>query len=150
MEGAGSTEAATDVEVHLDRVNSYRLAWRGCCCLPVQQPGCGASETWPAWGGKISSRGSGMLSPGLTETPQSRYATSSHVHAGYSYLSTPPPPTSLYLLRPFLRQRRRAGACRGGTGLAELRLYEGAPFKATGRAGPGGLAIGPPTLHCHL
>lgn len=48
-------------------VRSYRLAWRGCCRL-VQQQGCGASETWPAWAETTSSLGCGTLSPEQTHT----------------------------------------------------------------------------------
>lgn len=57
---------------------------------------------------------------------------------------------SLYLLCPFVLQRGRAGTCRGGADLNELRLHQGDPFKAAGRAGPGGLVIGGPALNCHL
>lgn len=58
---------------------------------------------------------------------------------------------SFYLLCPFVWQSGRVGTCRGGTDLSELCLSKGAPFKATGRAGPGGMVvIRCPALNCHL
>lgn len=76
-------------------------------------------------------------------------------HAGcnrYLAPATNPAPDflSLYLLCLFVLQRGRAGTCRGGADLTELRLHQGDPFKAAGRAGPGGLVIGGPALNCHL
>lgn len=76
-------------------------------------------------------------------------------HAGrnrYPAPATDPAPDfpSLYLLCLFVLQREWAGTCRGGADLTELRLHQGGPFKAAGRAGPGGLVIGGPALNCHL
>lgn len=66
----------------------------------------------------------------------------------------PPPspalPELVYLLCPFARQRGRAGTCRGGADLAELRRHQGVPLKATGRARPGRVVFGRPALSCHL
>ena len=55
-----------------------------------------------------------------------------------------------YLLCPFVWQSGWAGTCRGGADLIEVCLQQGAPFKATGGAGPGEMVFGRSPLDCHL
>lgn len=56
-------------------LQSYKLAWRGCCCPPVQPLVCDASGTWPAWAGTTSSLGCGTFAPAMKQTHASIHQT---------------------------------------------------------------------------